>query len=337
MLFPKYGKNIIIAAILTVAITHNTGFAGEDDPASKTGDNVQGIVLINAAKQQTTGIQTLTLSPVQHQAEYEAMGKVITIQPLLALRERYLTAQAELNSAKARQQLAAVHLHRQQELYKNGVVPKRSLMDQETQGISEQAAVAASQAKVMAIANEALVNWGKTLADWALSKKSRALEAFVLGKQQLLQITLPVNKVALVGKATIMIAATGDRTGAQPAVLVSSATLVDNTRQGLSYFFKTAAPDLTIGMKVTAWLAEDSNRQTGFLIPESALIWYLGQVYVYTKAGTDAFSRRLLSHFIAVPGGYFITEGLASGDEIVITGGQMLLSEELKQQIPDED
>lgn len=315
----------------------NPGFAEDDDAAPKTDDRRQGTVLINAAKQQVTGIKTLTLSPVQHQAEYETMGKVINIQPLLALRERYLTAQAELNSAKARQQLAVAHLHRQQELYKHGIAPKRSLMDQETQGVSEQAAVAAGQAKVLAIANEALVNWGKTLADWALSKKSKALEDFVLGKLQLLQITLPINEPALADKTSIMIAASGDRTKAQTAIWVSSATLVDNIRQGLSYFFKSAAPGLTIGMKVTAWLPENGNRQNGFLIPESALIWYLDQVYVYTKTGTEAFNRRLLSHFAAAPGGYFVSGDLTTGDEIVITGGPLLLSEELKQQIPDED
>jgi hypothetical protein len=37
------------------------------------------------------------------------------------------------------------------------------------------------------------------------------------------------------------------------------------------------------------------------------------------------------------PEGYFIDKDLTAGEEIVITGGQMLLSEELRGQIPDED
>jgi hypothetical protein len=74
-----------------------------------------------------------------------------------------------------------------------------------------------------------------------------------------------------------------------------------------------------------------------FIIPESALIWYLDQAYVYCKIGKENFSRRLLRSIAATSDGYFVTEGMESGDEIVITGGQLLLSEELKNQIPDED
>jgi hypothetical protein len=35
--------------------------------------------------------------------------------------------------------------------------------------------------------------------------------------------------------------------------------------------------------------------------------------------------------------GYFVSEGLKPDEELVIIGGQMLLSEEMRGQIPDED
>jgi hypothetical protein len=88
---------------------------------------------------------------------------------------------------------------------------------------------------------------------------------------------------------------------------------------------------------LTAWITQPDSEETGFIIPESALIWYLNQAYVYSKTGEEIFTRRLLKNISAIYNGYFITEGLSTGNEIVITGGQMLLSEELKNQIPSED
>jgi hypothetical protein len=35
--------------------------------------------------------------------------------------------------------------------------------------------------------------------------------------------------------------------------------------------------------------------------------------------------------------GYFVGSGINAGEQLVAVGGQMLLSEELKGQIPDED
>jgi hypothetical protein len=73
------------------------------------------------------------------------------------------------------------------------------------------------------------------------------------------------------------------------------------------------------------------------MIPKSALIWHLDQAFVYIKTGKDRFSRRPVTHFSATADGYFISDGIGPGEELVTTGAQMLLSEEMRGQIPDED
>jgi hypothetical protein len=176
-----------------------------------------------------------------------------------------------------------------------------------------------------------------SLAQWAFSPKPAKLKEYIAREKQLLHITLPSDKQLSEGTVTAMIAATGDHNKAQSATLISSAVLVDTGLQGVSYFFSTAATGLALGMKVTAWLPESSVRQTGFNIPESALIWYLDQICVYVKTAKQSFGRITLKDFTATPEGYFVTDGVSASDEIVVTGGQMLLSEELKNQIPDED
>ncbi len=58
---------------------------------------------------------------------------------------------------------------------------------------------------------------------------------------------------------------------------------------------------------------------------------------MYIKTDADKFSRRNIDNFSATTGGYFISNGLNPGEQLVVTGGQMLLSEEFRGQIPDED
>lgn len=326
-------------SLLLIAILTFTNTKADDDTneiaQSKQAD--QALVVIMARNQALSGIQTSVLRQEDHRAEFEALGKVVNIQPLLVLKERYLTVKAELNGAKALSKQAGQSYKRQEALYKHGVAAKRSMQEHEAQGLANQALVEAAKAKLVAIANEARLNWGSTLAEWVFSNSETKLTAIISGQQQLLQVTLPVNKYLSENIATIAVEPAGIRSKARPASLISTSTLTDSTLQGRSYFFSSNADGLTIGMKVSAWIPEPESQQSGVIVPESALVWYMDQVYVYVKIDKDSFARRLIKNFSAMADGYFVPNGLSAGDEIVTTGGQLLLSEQFRQQIPDED
>ena len=76
---------------------------------------------------------------------------------------------------------------------------------------------------------------------------------------------------------------------------------------------------------------------TGVIIPKYVLIWYMDQALVYIKTAEETFSRRTLVHYFATADGYFIPDAINPGEQIVTKGAQMLLSEELRGQIPKED
>jgi hypothetical protein len=340
MLFSSCQKPLpkaIMLLLLGYAFTQ-VSVQGDEAAELKTQrTNSRARVVVDAKTQVISGLKTLPVTPVQHQAEFETIGKVINVAPLLALRERYLVTQAELNGAKARLKQAGQSLKRQQVLFRNGIAAKRSLQEQEAQGLTDQAIVEADRVKLMVIANEARLLWGKTLANEALSDKAVKLTAFLSGQLQLLQIILPANKQLAPQVETIFVEPTGYRAKARPASLIARSTQSDNTMQGESYFFQVRADNLRAGMKVSAWIPEPTLEQSGVIVPESALVWYMGQVYVYIKAEKDTFARRLVKEYSMVPEGYFIKEDIKVSEEVVIKGGQMLLSEELRGQIPDED
>lgn len=89
-------------------------------------------------------------------------------------------------------------------------------------------------------------------------------------------------------------------------------------------------------MRVTAWLPQQS-KTSGVNIPDSALLWHLGQTFVYLQTEPHTFTRHTIIKPIKSPTGFFVQDPHLVGKKIVVTGAQTLLSEEFRSQIPDED
>lgn len=329
-------KTVLFLLCSFILATANADGDESDKPYLQR-TNAQPVVEMNDQVQVTSGLKTVVVSSARHQAEFEVIGKVISLEPLLTLRERYLVANAELSGAKARLKQSGQSLQRQQDLFQNGAMAKRFIQDQEAQVLSDQAIVDVSQVRLMKIKSETRLLWGNKIAELALSGQSNKLAGFLSGDQFILQITLPTNKQLDSKIDTIFVEPNGNRSKAYPAVLLSRSAQVDNGIPGESYFFQVSAANLRTGMKVTAWIPELAENDSGVIVPESALIWYMDQVYVYIKTSKDNFIRRMIKSFLKIPEGYFIAKDIKEGEAVVVTGGQMLLSEEMRVQIPDED
>jgi len=353
--FVTVHMNALLIACLFI-LNINLGFADDDDkPVAKPVNAVgPGTIFLSAKAQSLSGLQTVTLAPSSHHPEFTAYGKAVNIQPLIELRHRYLLALTERGGAAARFKQAEQNIKRQQDLYREGATSKRNLQVQQAQWQTDKALVDAGSVQSKAIADEARINWGEKLAKWALSTDSDPLNAFLSGRKTLLHITLPVNKQLADDTRNIYVEAAGNRSSATKAELISAAPQTDTSTQGESYFFQVdgrrdcsrpscgidAIPGdnrIRTGMRVAAWIPEQGENQSGVVIPKSALVWYMDQAFVYVKTAEEQFSRRAIDQYSATSGGYFIGSGINVGEQLVVTGGQMLLSEEFRGQIPDED
>ena len=72
---------------------------------------------------------------------------------------------------------------------------------------------------------------------------------------------------------------------------------------------------------------------TGVVVPHAAVVYAEGKTWAYVQTGADTFLRREVHLDHLTPEGWFVTSGIAAGERVVVTGAQMLLSEELKSQI----
>ena len=336
--FSQMNKLLITCFFALNLFLNPLALADDEKAVSEESNNIrQAVIRLDTEAQKLSGLETLTLKPSSHHAEFTAYGKAVNLQPLLTLRSRYLQALTERSSAKARFKQAEQNINRQQDLYKNGVSSKRTLQEQQAQWQAYKAQVDASDYQGQATMDEALILWGKELADWALSSDSDRLGAFLASQKRLLQITLPTNKHLPGAVHTIYIDASGNRSKAHKAELISVATRTETVAQGESYYFQTGDKNIITGMNVTVWIPELNEQMTGVIIPKSALIWYMDQAFVFLKTTEETFSRRTLDHYLASAGGYFIADAIKPGEQVVTKGAQMLLSEDLRGQIPKED
>ena len=332
-------KILLITSLLVVKLCVLSLARADDDdaPPHAIAQNLQAALTVDEKTQRLAGIETLTLTPAQYRVEFTAYGKALSVQSLLALRHRYLALLAEHRSATAQFNQAQQSTTRQQALYNSGVTAQRTMQDQRVLLQTDKARLETTQVQTQALADEALLNWGETLAAWALANDADKLTDFVTGRQTLLQITLPANKQLAAGNSVIYVDSAGNRLTAAPAHFISVAPHTDASAQGISYFFYTSSPQIKAGMSVNAWLAEQNSVISGVIMPKSALIWSMNQAFVYVKIAADQFSRRPIKDYSVMVDGYFISTTLAAGEQIVSVGAQALLSEELRGQIPDDD
>lgn len=330
---------LIVCLFLLNFILSGSAVADDDKQDQQSpNQNNQLSITLDVEAQRLSGLKTITLEQAVYRAEFTAYGKAISIQPLLALRSRYLLALTERKRAVARFKQSGQASERMQMLYRHGVTAKRNLQDQQAQWQSDKAQLDASDFQDQSIKDEALLNWGDVLTEWALSADPDKLNVFLTGQQTLLQITLPANHQLVDGNRVIFIEVSGDRSKATKAELISTAPQTDNTAQGTSYFFQSDSKNIRPGMNISAWVPEQNADVPGVIIPKSAVIWYMDQAFVYLKTAEDSFSRVTLNNYSLTTDGYFISDAaIKSGQQVVTTGGQMLLSEALREQIPDED
>jgi len=318
--------------------------AQEEEVATPNRVNqVKGATVVTLSKdgQKQSDIQIVRLAGSHHQKTLNTLGNVISIDTLIELRTRYLNAKANANIARASLANSKQDYQRMQALNKDD----RNVSDHVM--LAAQATFKADQAKVQAAETEASnlndtmrQTWGETLANEASKESASAgLQALLQHKEVLLLITLPSDTNVKAGE-TISVVPTGAQTKAINAKLVAASPQTDSTIQGRTYYFRAPAENLRAGMRVSVEMkdAASSKASDGVTVPASAVVWYAGKPWVYKKQSDESFIRLPISTDNETNGGWFNrSEQLAAGDNLVVNGAQLLLSEEFKYQIKNEN
>lgn len=318
--------------------------AEEIEAPSRVGTELGAtVVTLSTAMQQQSEIKTSKLQAGVAQETLKSLGNVLSIDTLIELRSQYLNAKAEVTIARA-------SLTNSQQEFQ-----RLSALNQDDRNVSDrvvaaaQAAFKADQAKAQAaetqasnIQNNMRQTWGETLTQLATQTSTNAnFESLLQHKELLVQVVIPFDHTSGTAPDTLSIfpASVSNTHISIPAKLVSSAPKADGTVQGETYFYRASAGNLRAGMRVGVQLPNKPSKADaqGVIIPSNAVVWYGGKAWVYQKQTTEKFMRLPIETNKEVNGGWLNGAKFKVDDEIVTSGAQLLLSEEFKSQIKNEN
>ena len=324
--------------LMLAAVSGSLALADDDDPAPQrpaAAPRSAGTVRLTAAQRELAGIETQALVAATQRPEIVSYGKVVDIQPLLDLRARLRAAQADIEVAAAALGLAEKNRNRVKSLYQADILPGRDLAQAEAQWQADRTRAEAARRHVEEIRREAQNVWGSDLVALTLNGPSVLLDHLASHHRRLVQIVLPAE-IDVAPGAALRIGREFDRDRGVQAERVSPAPRTDELTQGETWYYQAPGEHLRTGMRVNVWVPGGAERR-GVTVPTSAIVWHAGQPWVYREARDHGFVRVAVPAMPGAGASLFVDSVLTPGQRVVIRGAQILLSEEFRQQIPDED
>ena len=162
----------------------------------------------------------------------------------------------------------------------------------------------------------------------------------------LIQVSLPLNTATPKTGSTINVTPLNESTSLIKAIYISPASTSDSSGFGKTFYYSAPAELLRIGMRINVNISNNaSDAASGAIIPNTAVVWYAGKPWAYfkqgqNKAGLDQFVRKPISADSEVGSGIdsgWFNANISADSEVVVTGAQLLLSEEFKYLIKNEN
>ncbi len=178
--------------------------------------------------------------------------------------------------------------------------------------------------------------WGETVTGWACSQDSQTMRALMQQSSFLVQLVFPYDRQRASPRGQISIAPAMARGNSRPATFVGDSPQVDPAFPGETYFYLVNGGGFRAGMRVAARIRTGAAPVSGVIVPAAAVVWHAGKAWAYVKE-EEGFARYEVSTTDELEGGWFNASGFDDDDEVVVSGAQLLLSEELKYQIRNEN
>ena len=327
---------VAVAAIVVVALISLYLHMGKERAAEAAGGqdttsesrvrqdtNGNSFVNLDPNTQKLIGLQTATLIAATRKQEIKGYGRALDPTPLVGLLGEIASAHASLEASGKDYQRVKVLFGQDQN------VSAKTLETAEATMKHDQIALDTAKAQLMTA-------WGGAIADQPdLPDLVQSLSKL---QTVLVRLDLPSGEALLEPPTGARLIVPGQ---AQPveAGYVGRAPSADPQSQGDGFLFITtnAATRLAPGLSFTGFLSLAAEPLQGVIVPDNAVVRLGEHAWVYAQTGDTNFARRKIMADNPVAGGWFVTNGVAPGDRVVVTGAQTLLSEERKTEIKTGD
>jgi len=282
--------------------------AGVSGPAWAAG------IQLNAEVQGRLGIKTQSLALTHQSGEIDAFAKVLDPGPLVQLASDLATAEAAAAASRAEAQRATA-LHASN----SGVAAK----DMEA---------AVSQARQDALKVDFLrqrlgLEWGPGVARLSPAARAKLMRGLAAGTVALVHVDTHNNE-GQTGARFVKVDVGSDSVR---GVVIGPARAAEPRLQSSGLIVQIEGPSailLSVGLTQSAHI-ETSDPKAGVLLPRSAIIRFQGADWAYVQTSATAFTRRLVQNPAPEADGFFVADGFAAGDKVVVGGAAALFADEL--------
>jgi len=348
---PKSWLKVIVAAIASVGIAGLliwAFLAGRKElaleqererpikaPTRVSVEEGEPVVTLDKTTQSKAGIVVVSLQPMDHRQQLSAYGTVLQIQGLVDLYKSYSAAKAQVEQTRAALEASRKEYERLKALRDNQNISAKVFQAAEATWRSDEANARGAQEALRASEAAARDQWGPVLLQW-LVDSTPEFDRLIHSQDLLVQLTLPYGaRISAPPQNALVQLGEGKPISVR---LVSQSSRTDPRIQGRSFFYVAtgAGGALLPGMNVSAYLPVGAALK-GVTVPASAVVWWQGKAWVYVQKDAEHFVRREITTDAPVTEGWFVARGFSAGSKLVVTGAQLLLSEEFRAQVQISD
>lgn len=309
-----------------------------ESPIHVSEQNGLQVVQLNLATQKNSGISVQPLQAYDYHGNIKVLGTVVSIQTLVDYNSQYQLLKSQLALAESVLPNHQLQYQRYKQLNDDDKnVSDKAVQEAQLLVINDQTHIKTTQAQLKALNDTIVAQWGQPLATLVTQHPSPGpLHDLLMQKKVLVQVSFPLNFKAPEGNSSILITPIQDEVTPIRADYVSQSIQTDISNIGKTYFYSAPADFLRVGMRVNVVPAQASSSMKGVTVPNQAIAWHGGMAWIYVKTKPDTFLRKPVASDIELDNGWF-DNSLTPGTEVVIRGAQLLLSEEFKFQIKNEN
>jgi hypothetical protein len=269
------------------------------------------------------GVAMTAAQATHYSAQPEGFGVAIT-------HDAIAQAASELQTALASVRLSDKTYDRAKRLADGpGSLGVDALETAQRQQATDQAAVRLAQRKLTVLLGIEF--------PWHGEARDAEIEKLAEGSHRLVRVTFPPGGPATRPKA-LRVSSLDAAAGSDWTARTVWVAPQDPTLPGQSVFALLTSADLAEGAHIRAQSLSDSST-AGVVVPETAVVINEGQYWCYVKKEKEegVFQRVAIDASRSTGAGYFVSEGVDAGDEVVTTGAGLLLARELNASTGAED
>jgi hypothetical protein len=308
--------SILVAAVVTTALlacSARQPAAPAEAAAPESADSgKESALTLTAEQRESLGIESQPAAATQYASETEGFGVVMA-------HDAIAQATAEVAAAAAASRQSSAALARIQGLSSTaGAFPAENLETAQRQSASDTAALQLAQRKLSSV-----------LGNRATITSDASLGELASGQTKLVRVTFPLGSGVDSTPKTIRLMALGAATTQKS---LRSAAIwnapADASVPGRSFFAVLRGGDVSEGERLRAF-APTGAAQAGILVPADAVVINDNSYWCFIEKPAGTFKRVEIDPSRPVSGGYVVTEGITSGDPIVVKAAGHLLAREV--------